>query len=155
MNKNTANLQQSSNSIALLAITAVRLVLPQNDIRSLESAADIDAQHPQPDSVGWIAYAAQTWPVYCLTANLQLLANIPTERRACVLLSSGSGYIGILCDAVQIARQIELGTAHELPTAMHQPFTPVLGLVNVNDGQVGCLTSAKQLVAHIHRQVSL
>lgn len=144
---------ENISTAALVTISGMRLVIPQADIRALEAAADVDTQDPEPFSVGWIQYLEERWPTFCLSDNLALLTNIPKERRACILMANAKGYMGFLCDEVQIARQGDLGEQHELPSTMRQSETPILGLVTVNQDYVGCLTSANELVAHITRLV--
>jgi len=153
---NTATLIQSTaiSTAAFVTIGGMRLVLPQSQIRALEAASDVDRQEPAPSSVGWIQYLQQRWPAYCLSSELTLLTKIPNERRACILLASGSDYVGVLCDEVRIARQNELEQQHELPSVMHLADTPILGLIGSNEDDVGCLTDAKQLVMHITRLVN-
>lgn len=155
MNITTLTSSTSLSSSALITIAGMRLVLPQSEIRALEAAADVDTQDPDPFSVGWIQYLQLRWPTFCLSPDLTLLSKIPKERRACILLASDAEYMGILCDEVRIARQSDLGQRLDLPQAMNLPDTPVLGLVTVNEGDVGCLTSAKQLVSHITRLVNI
>ncbi len=141
------------STAAFVTIAGMRLVLSQSEIRALEAASDVDRQEPEQFSVGWIQYLQQRWPTYCLSSELSLLTTIPKERRACILLASGSDHIGILCDEVRIARHNELEQQHELPPVMHLADTPILSLVGLNENDVGCLTDAKQLMTHITRLV--
>jgi len=154
MNVTARTQSVETSTSALVSISGMHLVLPQVEIRALEAAADVDTLDPDPCSVGWIQYLQQRWPAYCLSSNLELLSGIPRERRACILLASGMDYIGILCDEVKIARQVDLGEQHELPSSMRLPDMPVLGLITVND-DVGCLTSTEQLITHITRLVNI
>lgn len=142
------------STAVLLKISGLSLVLPQADIRGLESAADIDAGEAEPYSVGWIKYAQQRWPVYCLSPELSLLADVPVARRACALLSTGAGYVGILCDGVSIGKQTELWQRYELPSAMHIADTPILGLISLDEGNIACETNAQLLAAHVARRVN-
>jgi hypothetical protein len=155
MNATEHSQSVETSTSALISISDMRMVLPQVEIRALEAAGDVDTQDPEPCSVGWIQYLQQRWPTYCLSSNLDLLTDIPRERRACILLASGTNYVGILCDEVKIARQNDLGEQHELPSSMRLPDTPVLGLITVNDNDVGCLTNAEQLMTHITRLINI
>lgn len=138
---------------SMLKISGLRMMLPQKEIRALEAADDIVRLDAEPPSVGWLHYAQQRWPVYCLSPELALLADIPATRRACVLLSAGDGYVGLLCDDVSISHQ--QSQQHELPPAMCLPNTPLLALAAMDDGSVVSVVSAKRLVAHVARLAGL
>lgn len=140
----------ASGTAALLKISGLRMKLPQREIRALETAESIEQLDAAPHSVGWLQHAQQRWPVYCLAQDLSLLPTAPPERRACVLLSAGAGYVGILCDDVSVSAQSQ-EQRHELPLAMRLPDTPVLALIALGDEGVVCVTSAEQLAAHVVR----
>ncbi|MBI3480754.1 MAG: chemotaxis protein CheW [Nitrosomonadales bacterium] len=154
MNTTTLTQPASNAAMALLSISGVRLMLPQREIRALESLADVAMQDAELPAVGGIQHAQQRWPVYCLSPELTLQAAVPAERRACVLLETGTGYMGILCDDVSIARRVP-DRQHELPSAMRVPDTPVLGLAVLDEQEIVCVTSAERLVAHLTRQVGM
>jgi hypothetical protein len=151
MTTNLNSLPGADARLALLKISNLQLVLPQIEIGALESAYDVDRHDAGTCGVGRIKYEQQGWPVYCLSQELSLLSSIPSERRACILFGVDYGYIGILCDEISILKQEGLGQRQELPSAMHLPDTPVLGLVQLADSNVACITSAEQIVAHIER----
>jgi len=138
-----------NSTAALLKIDGLNLLLPQAEIRTLESATDVDTAAPALHSTGWIAYAQKRWPVYCLSDELSLLAAVPPERRACALLAMGSGYIGIMCDDMMILKNFA-AQRHELPYAMRLPQTPLLYLVAYEQG-IACVSNAMQLTAYIEQ----
>jgi hypothetical protein len=70
-----------------------------------------------------------------------------------VLLGTGTGYIGILCDELSIGKQEALGQQYELPSAMRMANTPVLGLIALDEDNIACVTNAQVLVAYIARLV--
>ncbi len=141
---------QASATSAILKISGLRLLLPQIEIRALEAADDVEVHDAELPSVGWLRHAQQRWPVYCLSQELSLLTVVPAERRACVLLGAGDGYVGIMCDDVSIGQQTS-GQRHELPPAMRLPDMPVLGLMAMDDPGIVCITSAERLTAHLAR----
>ncbi len=138
----------ASATSALLKISGLRLLLPQKEIRALETADSVEKTDALPHSVGWLQHSQQRWPVYCLSQNLTLLDAVPAERRACVLLGAGTGFAGILCDDVSISQSSQ-SQPLELPPAMRLPQTPVLGLIASGDEGIVCITSAEQLIAHV------
>lgn len=138
---------------ALLKISGLSLMLPQREIRALETADSVVGLDVLPHSAGWLHHAQQRWPVYCLSPELSLLDTVPAARRACVLLAAGAGFIGILCDDVSISRQARQQVI-ELPQTMRLPHTPVTGLIVMGDAGIVCLTGAEQLTAHVARLVT-
>ncbi len=149
---NSITIARQTVTSALLQISSLRLVLPQNEILALEAAAEVDARDAGPLSVGWLQHARQRWPVYCLAPDLSLLGAVPVERRACVLLGTEDGCLGVLCDDVSIEQSLNL--RHALPPAMYAAGTPVLGLIELEDDGIACVTDTKRLAAHVARLVA-
>lgn len=142
----------SNTASALLKINSLNLLLPQSDVRTLESASDIDPVAPALHSIGWVTYARKHWPVYCLSEELFLMAELPVERRACALMAMGAGYIGILCDDMIILKDFS-APRFDIPVAMKGPDTPLLHLVAYEQG-IACVSNAKQMTAYVERLVS-
>ena len=140
-----------NTSAALLKIGGLNLLLPQSEIRSLELSTDIDTASPALHSAGWIIYAQKRWPVYCLTHELGLMDVVPAERRACAILAMGAGYLGIVCDDM-ILRKEFVAQHYELPLAMRLPNTPILYLVDYEQG-IACASNALRLTAYIGQMV--
>lgn len=140
-----------NTTAALLKIGGLNLLLPQSEIRTLESATDLEVAAPALHSVGWITYAQKRWPVYCLSAELALLEVTPVERRACAMLPIGAGYLGIMCDDMIIQKDFA-AQQYELPVAMRLPDTPILHLVDYEQG-IACVSNAMRLTAYIEQLV--
>lgn len=141
----------SSTASALLKINGLNLLLPQGEIRTLESATDVDVIAPALHSAGWVLYAQKRWPVYCLSDELALMPLVPPERRACAMLAMGAGYIGIMCDDMLILKDFA-AQRFELPVAMKLPDTPIMHLVAYEQG-IACVSNAKRLTAYIGQLV--
>lgn len=152
---NMTLLHSPETEAALMLISSLRLMLPQSEVRGLETAAAIDTDETKPFSVGWVRINDERWPVYCLSPELTLLLVVPKERRSCMVLNTGAGYIGILCDEFTVGEDIPLEQRRDLPPAMRIADTPILGLAALADGEVACITSAERLVEHVTRQVNL
>jgi hypothetical protein len=140
-----------NTTAALIKINNLNLLLPQGEIRTLESSSDVDRAAPALQSVGWVGYMQKHWPVYCLTEQLVLMSAIPPERRACAILTMGAGYIGILCDDMTVIKNFT-AKRYELPVAMKLNNTPVLYLAEYEQG-VACVCNASKLTAYIERLV--
>lgn len=145
----------ADGTTALLDIGELCLALPQGEICALESAADIDTHQAKPLSVGWIHFRQERWPVFCVSPDLSLLTIVPKARRSCVVLNTGTGYLGILCDEANFGVQLTLEQQRALPPAMETADTPITGLVALEEDNVACTTTAHRLVDHLTRQVNL
>ncbi len=146
---------KTDTAMALLTISGLQLALRQSEIRALESAPDLDTDETKPFSVGWVAYNGERWPAYCLSQELTLLVVVPRERRSCVVLDTGAGYIGILCDSVNLGVQFLPEQYRDLPPPMRSPDGPILGLIALKEDEVACASSAERLVEHVIRMVNL
>ena len=140
-----------STTAELLKIDKLNLLLPQGDVRALESATEIDVNAPALHSVGWIPFAHKRAPVYSLSDDLSLMSNVAPERRACAMLTMGSGYIGILCNDMIILKDFS-SPRHALPISMRLTDTPILQLAEYEQGIV-CITSAHKLTKYIEQLV--
>lgn len=146
---------RTSQTVALLEISSLRLSLPQAEIRSLEMADLMHTEETKPFSVGWVSFRQERWPVYCLSQDLSLLVVVPRERRSCVVLDTGAGYIGLLCDSFTLDVQITPNMQYDLPLPMQLADSPIQGLLLLEDGTVACMTDSEQLVDYVTRQVNL
>ncbi len=146
---------ETDTAMAVLTISGLQLALRQSEIRALESTPDLDTDETKPFSVGWVQFRDERWPVYCLTQDLSLLVVVPRERRSCVVLDTGAGYIGVLCDSVNLGTQFLPEQLQDLPVAMRLPDTPILGLIALEEENVACVSSAERLVEHVTRMVNL
>ncbi len=135
------------NAAAVLKINGLSLLFQQGEVRTLESASDVDGREPMAGSVGWVNYLRQRWPVYCLSEQLELQDEVPSSRRTCALLAMDNGYAGVLCDDASIIKQLA-GHRHEVPTAMKTAVTPIQELLASEHGLL-CVSSANQLAAYI------
>jgi hypothetical protein len=141
-------------SFAVLTMDGTNLLFMQSDIRALESASALDSKAPKQDSVGWITYMRQCWPVYCLSDQLDLLRNVPPARHTCALLAIGTEFFGLLCDDAVIIKP-DARQRHEVPVAMKNADTPILELLLSGD-KLLCVSNPSRLAACIelmvHRQ---
>lgn len=130
----------------LLRIDGMQLMLPQGDVCAVESVADIQSQDAVAPAVGRIAYLGQSWPVLSLNGELQTLASIPPARRACVMLATGKGFLGLLCDDVRVLNQLS-GADYALPVAMRTANTPIQAVMPFENG-LACLSDTRHLLRY-------
>jgi hypothetical protein len=135
-----------NQSYVLLTIEQHMLLLPQREVRTLESVLDIRAEHPPAHGVGWLSFAYQDWPVYGMDTALNPLSTVPTSQRICVLLTLEKGYFGLLCSDVTTAQSSAV-EFRSLPQAMAKPLTPLRALALFRD-RVGLVSTAMALAAY-------
>ena len=146
-------LQNSGSSVALIKINNLNLILPQGEVRALESVSDIDRTAASFPVLGKIRYAQSSWPVYCLSEEMQFMQDIPQQRRACVLIPVSMGYIGILCDDMIVLKEFK-SIPHELPIAMRLPRTPILHLFEY-ESDIACASNSAKLTAYIEQLITI
>lgn len=135
-----------NRAFAKLTLDGCAWLLPHTEIGSLESILDIDQEVQVPQSIGAIALGGEWWPVYCLSGELQPLAQIPNNRRTCALLDNGIDRFGLICDQVEMLTETPRLLA--LPACMGLPDSPIQALALL-DNQLGCVTTAEHLAARL------
>lgn len=142
-----ANPAAQAARVAALKLDTLTLLVPQQDVRTLESSIDIDPSAPAGGAVGWIEFRKERLPVYCLSAQLELLRQVPAARRVVVVLSTGQRAFGLLCSEVALLAQ--MGSAvQELPESMVLPGSPIYALA-VHEGALACLSTATRILAAV------
>lgn len=137
-------MQQQARRCILLRMDDLQLMLPQGEVCAVESAADIRRSDAVAPAIGHIAYAGQNWPVLCLNRELDALDVVAPGRRACAMLATGRGFLGVLCNDVRVLNQLP-DTSHTLPVAMRTVGTPIQSLMQFESG-IACLSDMRHLV---------
>lgn len=138
------------HKVVVLTIDGLKLILPQGDIRTVESVTDVDTADSPASGAGWIKYLGRRWPVYCLSDELDFLSHAPNTRRACVMLalqSGHSGYLGLLCDDARVLANF-VQQSFPVPASMQLKESPISALVNYEDG-LACISNASHIEAFV------
>jgi len=80
---------ENPDLFVLLVFDGVQLFIPQSDVLSVEIIADINITDTEIGAVGWFGQAhgrGRESPVFCLSADLRLIQDIPEKREYFVLL---------------------------------------------------------------------
>jgi hypothetical protein len=137
---------------ALLSLHNHVLLLPQGDIRTLESVLDVSPSGQLANSVGWLPFEGDRWPVYGLDEDLNPCSELLETQRLCVLLNIEGGYFSLLCQNIATLP----GSAVRfcpLPPAMIKPGSPLQGLALYGD-RVGLVSTAEALATFLDVGVS-
>jgi hypothetical protein len=131
---------------AALSLGHLNVLLPRQELRTIEAATDILTASPPPRGVGWIELNRDRLPVYCTGPDLAPLSTIPVERRICVVLKSEIESFGLLCDEIVLATTDVVIT--DMPIAMRLPGTPIVGLAHYANA-IACVATAERLAAFL------
>ena len=139
----TLHSQEDSPLYAVLSLDRLHLLLLQQEIAVLKPSLDVKLMGDVSGRAGWIDFKGGRWPVYCLSAELEGLLEIPPNQRICVLLKKEDRYFGIVCAQVGTLQAAQLRLS-PVPACMQSPWTPIQALT-VGGKQVLCVTSAARL----------
>jgi hypothetical protein len=138
---------------ACLSLGRQALLLPQNDIRTLESVLDVSTADRPVNGVGWLCFESSRWPVYGLDEALRPLLAIPLQQRICALLICAHGYFGLVCTDVATMQGSQI-RIRSLPAAMVSPHSPVCGLT-LDHGRVCLVSTAAALAELLHAEAAI
>jgi hypothetical protein len=128
---------------AELVVDGQSLLIGHIHIHSVEPILDVRMESGHGLALGILQLGDNQWPVYCLDGNLDILGNVPATRRACVLLKSDHGGVGILCDEVRVVDNTALRVV-PVPGCMsgRQSLMESLAVI---DGKVTCVLGTDRL----------
>lgn len=128
---------------AELVVDGQSLLIAHVHIHSVEPILDVRMESGHGQALGILQIGDDHWPVYCLDRDLDILRNVPATRRACVLLKSAHGGVGILCDEVKVVDNASL-TIVPVPGCMcgQQSLMDSLAMIG---GKVTCVLGADRL----------
>ena len=130
---------------AELVVDGQRLLIAHVHVHSVETLADVRIAPGHGQALGTLPLGEGEWPVYCLDGDLNTLDRLPATRRACVLLKTGDGGIGILCDEVRVVDNGAFATV-PVPGCMQGEQSLVQSLAII-DARVTCVLDADRLSA--------
>ena len=133
-----------------LQIDHLRLLVPQAQFAAMASAETLQPKrdNSQP-GIGSISRGQQTWPVYALNNALELTTEPPSTRAQCVLLTTGTEHIGLLCDQAFPIERSEL-IVGPIPACMQSSELLFSGLAIYQD-QIAFLSTADILYRQLQR----
>lgn len=138
----------------LMVFDGLHLFVPQVDVISVEIISDILVTYTTIGAVGWFGQHGQggDLPIFCLSADMTLLPEMPDSRQFFVLLKAPRLPLGIACDEVENVNfaKAELHPQH-VPSAMRLPESPISHLL-IYQERIACLCSGQQLIQYVLAQ---
>jgi hypothetical protein len=132
-----------SEHFAVLVFAGLQLLIPQNDIFSLEPTIDMTPSTTTIGSVGQLQQSNQAYALYALSAELTLLNSCPESYRIAVLMKNVNPVYGVLCEQIDTIKRDQL-SIHPVPAAMRRENSPLLALALVGE-EVRYISSANAL----------
>ena len=148
----SGNSNQSTQGYMQLSIGKVSLLLPLEQVVSLETVLDIEWNDSESGFLGQIQLGGTGRPVYNLGEDLQFVAELAEERKVCVCLGKDENGFGIVCDQVNTLGNSEVKLV-DLPSCMATENTPVNALA-IKDKQVMSVTNTdaiKKLITQLQQ----
>lgn len=130
---------------AELLIDGQSLLVPHQHIHSVEPTLDLQPSPHASRIIGELSVADHRWPIYCVDRELNVLTEVPSARRTCVLLRGPRGGFGLLCDEVHVVDNSGLRMV-PVPGCMHGGDSLMDSLAVVGD-KVTCVLSVQRLAA--------
>lgn len=143
MHANPVDNMELPDSFAVLIFAGLQLLIPQNDIFSLEPTIDMTPSTTTIGSVGQLQQSNQAYALYALSAELTLLNSCPESYRIAVLMKSINPVYGLLCEQVDTIKRDQL-SIHPIPTVMRRKNSPLLALALIGE-KVSYISSANAL----------
>lgn len=143
MQTNSIQTTEWPERFAVLVFAGLQVLIPQNDIYSLEPIIDMTPPVADSRSVGQLQQSGQAWSLYALSANLTLLTSCPDSYRIAILIKNSQPACGLLCEQVYTIERSEI-SIHPVPTAMQCKNSPLLALALVGE-EVRYISSANIL----------
>ena len=147
--ESSVGLLTAGSLIAVLGVDGLKLLLPQDELRTLEPVEDVKQGSHEHLEVGWISVADQQCPVFCVAGDLTVLGEIPRQRRIVVMLNADNELAGVLCDELNIVRSEELNI-YPIPVSLRGPGSPLTSLAIYED-TVACMTSSHHLISYLRQ----
>jgi hypothetical protein len=137
------NARVDPQRFAVLRLAHVALLVPLNEVHSLELLSQIDTERRNPSTIGSVR-VSDTWlPVLSLSDDLAPESQSNEPFRICAILASADNAIAIACREI-VSVDAAAIVHHAIPPSMRTANSPIQALVRHGD-EVFCRTSAADL----------
>ena len=142
--------------MALLEIDNVILGFPQSHILAIESLSNVNALRTTEKSSGIVSYGTSEIPVYTFNNDLTLMDKPATNNRFCIAIKhmDENEPFAVMCDAVNQYTIEDNTDIKTMPPLMHNPDSPVIGLVKKDDTLI-FISTAESMRSYIYSQEQL
>lgn len=136
---------------AMLCFGGVRLLVPQENVATVEASEAIERESDVPGAVGSLAAEGGEWPVFVLSESFETRANCPPAFIFCVAINCSDGAtFAIACDDVSKISIANDGEFIPLRPCMRLPQGPIVSMMPRN-GKLLMLSDAQALWRYLVR----
>lgn len=126
------------------------LALPQDEVRSIELAADLQAALPHEKESAWYQGGKAPWPVYRLDERMRPVHG--RQHAGFVVLFHGENPWGLWGEGVDVVQGEELPREMPMPRIFQNQNSPLMGIAAGDDGQPVLLARSDQLIGLLQSQ---
>jgi hypothetical protein len=121
-----------TNQFTLLTFENTHLAVPLSEVVTIERTRQMQPDDSPTRMLGSVSQGGNTYPVYVLSPEFDLLTQLPTQRLFCVCLRAedGDAELALACDTTMPMRLEQSEHLEVLPECMQKAETPVQGLLN-------------------------
>ena len=141
--------------ISKLSFGGIELLMPQNEILSIESVYELDSNIKDGKHIGEIYKQGYKLQVYCFSDSMEILKKLPKDRIKCVVIRHSHSGFAILCNDINniILSDISI---QNIPICMNSDLMPFshLCLYKEDDhiSKLGLVTNAICLNKYIDQK---
>ena len=156
-NMHISELSLNEYHVSLFVFDQFKLMFPQSDVISVESVYELKTAGHKSNVLGYIVYATERLPVYCLSDELTALHAVPDDRYQCGVIKSTYTNYALLCKDVKndVIRPVSIDV---MPASMSMPGSPITHLCVYKDGennnQLGMVSNAEALSRYLHKDLN-
>ncbi len=140
--------------ISKLCFDGLELLIPQDDVISVESVYELSTKTDQHKYLGYIPFQGSRIPVYSLSENLQLMSFVADNRAQCVVLKYSAGWFALLCQEIKNFQLSDI-RFEPLPACMNHPAMPLTHLAQYRsssrDTQLGLISNADIIMHYLEQ----
>ena len=157
LDKNQPVPQEKQYYISVLSFDGIDILLPQNEISSVESIYEFEKSTQNEKHQGYILNRGEDIAVYGFSSSLELISSYAGSGRPqqCIILNHSYGKFAILCQDIRnmIISNIHFQLIPECMNSGQTPLTHICLYQEANNNQkVGMVSNADALFNYI-RQV--
>lgn len=145
---------ENAYHISKLYFADIEIMMPQNEIVSIESIYELDTASTDNKYLGMIYRQGEKLPVYCFSEDMEILDYLPEGRSQCVVIRHQQGDYALLCHDIKNMVLTDLNI-QSLPLCMLTKSMPLTHLCLYNEAsmtvKLGLITNADQLANYISR----
>ncbi len=126
-------MENQPQDYALLSFSGVKLMFPQSQVLSVEVTQGLQHAEDIPGSIGCIDVAEQTWPVFVLSPEFELVETLPDNHRYCLGIRSDTMIFALACETVSSHKVDDPIAMHALADCMRLAESPLQALLIYHD----------------------